>query len=335
MNTTIAKTPSRWILKAQRIATALRPPSPGQVEAERPFWGPHPDPLIAKIEEGFYQVGYHFLTRLYGAMLGVQPRELRKAGELNTPNQEGWGAIARLFEAQPANPTKLVADWRNIIDMLTTKLLPNPLQEAQRWAIRAHLVSRLAEEVFTRPLPELVSEVKNPVDQEALSWASARGLEYLTACEEDTKRKVLHVLMASRMNGDRMGKLHQRLFDKFSEQNRDWRRVVLTESAFAVSNGRLAEKDPEEGWWAEYHAAPNACPACKRLHGRRFRLVKPDAPDKNGDTEVWWGKTNIGRSGNLWNQKERRQRTKAELWWPCIGLHPNCACGWVMRRIKA
>ena len=109
---------------------------------------------------------------------------------------------------------------------------------------------------------------------------------------------------------------------------------ALTETAFAVSNGLLSSVNPAEGWTAEWHAAPNACPFCRNQNMRRFWVVAPDSPTKNGDTQIWVGKTNIGRSASLWSRKLGRERVSSELWWAACPCHPNCACTFVLRRLR-
>ncbi|MNE89563.1 hypothetical protein D3C76_1574810 [compost metagenome] len=61
-------------------------------------------------------------------------------------------------------------------------------------------------------------------------------------------------------------------------------------------------------------------------------MVSPDAPDKDGQTQIWPGKTNVGRSaspmkrvGNVLVPREAH-----ELYWiPAGTAHPHCRGRWV------
>jgi hypothetical protein len=117
----------------------------------------------------------------------------------------------------------------------------------------------------------------------------------------------------------------------FGYLNRDWRRVALTETAMSAASGKLAQVAGMEGWEAIWTGTPNACPFCSRMYGRSFKIVSADKEPKDGDKEVWPGKSNIGRSVSLFT-KDGRKREKGELWWPCIPAHPNCCCSWSIRK---
>ncbi len=318
---------TRWIMKARRMVA--QPPSAGQVEAERRLWGRHPDPVIAQIEEDFFLYGSQGLGLVYRSIT-AETRPFKKA-------EGGWGELARMFSAPAEDPGRLVASWRDLVDYLTAKILPPADQAAavNLWALRSHLYQKVGSSVLELGAADMEREVRtwSPRGRQAVEWTRARGAEYLTDALEATKADVRRTLLACRMAGETTGRLKQKLFERFSDQNRDWRRVAITETAFAVNNSKLATVDPAEGWMAEWRAAANACPFCKAQHGRRFRVVDPDKPDKDGAREIWVGKNNIGRSAHRWSRKEQRARVAAEMWWPALPAHPNCACGLVLVRI--
>lgn len=112
-------------------------------------------------------------------------------------------------------------------------------------------------------------------------------------------------------------KLAQMLFDKFGEQNRDWRRVAITELAMASSDAFLA--GCEEGDQVTVNTVEGSCRYCKQyLEGRTFTVThKAELMGTNYSDEmnyVWVGKTNYGR--------------RVATYIPCIPLHPNCRHMW-------
>lgn len=324
-----------------RARVSLTPPSAQQVEAERPFWGPHPDPVIAAIEAEFYEVGAGFLRGLLSNALGRPVRSLQKAFRQEVPKVAGWGDLADLFRSD-LQPERLMQGWQTVIDRLVGALLPGNTveQAAQALALRAHLMHRAGERVANPgAFPswgQALREAPSPVASAALQWTKVRAAEHMTNLTAEARHSLLSALATSREAGEGSGKLQQRLFDQFSSMNRDWRRVALTETSFAVSNGTLASVDPADGWAAEWHAAPNACPWCHRMNLRRFHVVAPDHPRKDPERDMWVGKSslNIGRSAHRWSRKLQRERTAAEMWIPATPLHPLCACTLVLRRLR-
>jgi hypothetical protein len=75
-----------------------------------------------------------------------------------------------------------------------------------------------------------------------------------------------------------------------------------------------------------------ACPFCRSIDGVIATVVAPDAPDKDGNTQIWVGKDNVGRSA-----APRKRvgdalvpRTADEMWWLPAGLaHPHCRGRWI------
>lgn len=321
------------------LRTPATPPSAKQVESERPFWGPHPDAEIAFIEDGFYNVGAWFLRDLLAHAVGRPVRTLQKSFRADSPKVAGWGDLADLFRSD-LDPERLMAGWQSVIDKLVGALLPGDTatQAAQAMALRAHLLHRAGERVAGRgSFPtwgNALAEAPSRVASQAMQWTKVRAVEHMTALTTEARHALLSCLATSREAGDGAGRLQQRLFDSFSAMNRDWRRVAIQETSLAVSNGTLASVDPAEGWMAEWKAAPNACGWCRRYADQRFRVVAPDAPRKNDQTDMWVGKTsmNVGRSGHRWSRKMGRERTDAEMWIPAVPLHVQCGCTLVLRR---
>lgn len=318
-------------------------PSSAQEQAERPFWGKHWDPGVSAVEEAFYGWGQKYLLGMLSGCLGraVAPRAILKSGLAVNPRApiDGWGQVMELFDGSRP-PTEVYDGWQNIVDRLTGALAPQASSVAagQAMAIRSALMSRIGDKVFNGPkvLPpwEVALADATRLQRETMAWTAARGAEYAVNLTANARHSILTSLVDSRQAQEGPKLLERRLFDKFSALNRDWRRLALTESAMAVQNGLLSSVNPKEGWLAVWHCAPTACPYCLAQRHRRFRVVSADDPAKNGETDIWPGKNNIGRSAHRYSTKQGRFRDRAEMWWPCTPVHPNCACLLTLREAR-
>ena len=116
------------------------------------------------------------------------------------------------------------------------------------------------------------------------------------------------------------------LLDQFADLNRDWRRIAITEAGEAANQGLVATLKPGT-LVKRIEQYRGACPYCKSIDGQVYTVVSPDKPDKDGDTQIWAGKNNYGRSGAARKRTPEGMvdRLPSELWWPVAGLvHPNC-----------
>lgn len=331
----------RQFLKAiAKKAATITPPSAAQVEHERSLWGPSPNPGWTEAEDLLYLHGERFLMTLYAATFGLNPKgiQFKKAlgdGEFKGPI--GWGDLAKLYKAG-GDPEKMVNAWESVLDKLLVQLIPPTTTEqvAGAWAVRTALLGKIGEKAAAGVWPNFESLLPTleRKEQEVLKWQKARGAILVQGITEKARLALRDELSTAAMEHLPASKLQQRLFEKFSVQNRDWRRVVLTETAMGVQNARLASVDPKDGWEAVWSAGPKACPFCKKQHHRRFKVIDPEDQLKySGQNEVWSGKTNFGRSSSLYT-KDGVKRTEAQLWWPTLPAHPNCQCQWTLVRSK-
>ena len=127
-------------------------------------------------------------------------------------------------------------------------------------------------------------------------------------------RKAIKQIVLQAINGRWSAQqLAQVLFDNFSDQNRDWRRVAITELAIASNDAYIAGCEDGDTVWVQ--PVEGSCKHCKTyLEGRSF-IVTSDPKLMGTDHEqemkyVWVGKSNFGRT--------------LATWLPCIPLHPNC-----------
>ena len=107
-----------------------------------------------------------------------------------------------------------------------------------------------------------------------------------------------------------LAQVRGRLFDRFEAWGADFRRIAVTEMAESHAAGRLLGWP--EGAKIRMVVHKDACEDCKRLfdNGKRVFTVRHTPGDEQ--TEMWPGKTNVGR--------------KREDWIPAIPVHPNERC---------
>ena len=124
--------------------------------------------------------------------------------------------------------------------------------------------------------------------------------------------------------------LQTQLFDEFGELNRDWRRIAVTEAGECANQGLISSlKVGAKVRRMERYKG--CCPFCKKINDVVMNVVSPSNPKKNGDTDVWLGKTNIGRSASPRKRTPEGlvDRTPSERWWiPAGTVHPHCRGTW-------
>lgn len=169
-----------------------------------------------------------------------------------------------------------------------------------------------------------------------LDYGSIRAAENIVALTDDARRSLQSVLMdhqLKRASGDESAtaaKLQQTLGDKFADMNRDWRRIAITETGEMANQGFILSQ--QVGAKVKRIERNDACPFCRKIDGRVMTVADPANPNKDGKTEVWYGKTNIGRSSSPNKRTEQglEPRQDHELWWPAAGLqHPHCRGSWL------
>lgn len=153
-----------------------------------------------------------------------------------------------------------------------------------------------------------------PREQEAVKHASLQAGDKITEISERHRTAVRQLVIQAKKERWSAQQLASKLFDKFGEHNRDWRRVAITELAFAHNDAFLA--GCEEGATVIGMGADNACKHCKQyVIGKTFTVTHkvPEAETYNTDMHfVWVGKSNYGR--------------KVAEYRPALPMHPHCRC---------
>lgn len=290
-----------------------------------------------------------------GRFLGGDAGELRKADVPWLRWDEARFEIvrARLESIGPDSFT--LDDWLLLILWLIQRFLPDNVinTEAEWLAVRASLMGKIQANLerdkrVTDPMIETLAtllpntfaavppRILTPTELSILNYGKAHAGENIRRVTEEARHRMALICM-EHVQGGLLGQkegtwayARTRLHDEFATLNRDFRRIAVTEGGEAVNQGYVAAL-PVGQFVKRQEAYRYACHFCQSINGKRFEVVAADAPNKNGQTQVWPGKTNIGRSasprkrvGNLLVEREPH-----EMWWPAAGVqHPHCRGNW-------
>ena len=168
----------------------------------------------------------------------------------------------------------------------------------------------IAKDVDIKILP-LTTQERNAVD-----IAINHAVDKVTEVDERSRSAIKQVVVRAQRERWTAEQLAQELFDLFGDQNRDWRRVAITELSYAMNDAFLA--GCKRGDRIVGIGAGNACKYCKQyVIGKEFTVIE-DVPDrldyKTEMNHVWVGKSNYGR--------------RVGEYMPAIPMHPNCRCRW-------
>lgn len=328
------------------------------------IWNPHESPFIRRLIELFTQRG---LMRLDGFRAEL---EQWLAGEKHRPGavparpdgaMQRWTVgereLVKLYlEALPSGEWTL-DDNMLMVDYLVQRYLPaDDLRTEAEWlATRATLMGRVqasmenltAQQADTvlAALPSTVDEAAQflpltPLQVNVLKYGVARGAENVQKLADDARHRMRTVIV--RHTGEQMlaghgeaprisGSLQTALADEFATLNRDWRRIAVTEAGENANQGYVSSQKPGTKL-KRVEQYRNACAFCRKIDGVVVEVVAADAPNKDGDTQIWPGKTNIGRSaaprkrvGDALIEREPHER-----WWIAAGVqHPHCRGRWL------
>lgn len=325
------------------------------------IWNPHESPYIRRLIELFTQRGLMrldgFRTELEKWVEGERHRSgarpPRPDGAMQRWSQGELELVKLYLETLP--PAEFVLDdWLMLVDYLVMRYLPaTDLRSEAEWlSTRATLMGRvqanmenLSAKQADKVLAALPSSVSAAVGEFGMSRVQRATLDYATAhtaenvqkLSDDARHRIRNVIIRHheqqvlRIEGTPGTSLQSDLLDAFGTLNRDWRRIAVTEAGEAANQGFIATLQPGAKVKRLEHYK-GACAFCRKIDGMEFDVVAPDAPDKDGWTQVWVGKSNVGRSA----APRKRvgpvlvERDPHELWWPAAGTqHPHCRGRWL------
>lgn len=325
------------------------------------LWEQHPSPFVRRLIELFTQRG---LLRFEGFRKEINAYLSgdRHSGAERPPRPDGsmyrWTPgelqMARLYLSSLLPSDWTLEDHMLMVDYLVQRYLPvDDLRPESEWlATRSVLMGRVQAnmpnmtiaqaDVVIGALPLTVRAAHaqfrlNPTQLATLNFAAARAADRVQKVSDDTRYRIRTVVrrhaeqQALREPGVSGSSLQSKLLDEFGVLNRDWRRIAVTEAGEAANQGMVASVAPGHHL-KRVEQYRGACPFCRRIDGRIVEVVAPSEPIKDGEKQVWAGKSNIGRSAS----PNRRiggvlvERDPNERWWvPAGTAHPNCRGRWV------
>lgn len=329
------------------------------------IWSPHESVLVRRLIELFTQRGLDRLAHVQKQVLAWQAGEHHKPGAPMPPNVPGmmsrWNeaemSLVKLYlEALPPEKWTL-DDHAMAVDYVVQRYLPPEelVTEAQWLATKATLMGKVqanlapgqeltpaqADTVLAAlpsTLPATAQQFTlTPEQVSVLTFGSAKAAENVRALADDVRHRMRSAIVQhleqqqTQAPGTPGQSLQSKLVDQFGALNRDWRRIAVTEAGECQTQGYIASLKPgAKVKRVEIYAS--ACGFCKRIHGRIAEVVSPDAPDKDGETQIWVGKNNVGRSASPRKRVGDTlvDRDPEEMYWLPAGLaHPHCRGRWV------
>ena len=329
------------------------------------IWAPHESPFLQTLVEAFTQQGQNTFAAMAGSLEKWLAGGYHVPGVVPFPGagpywpMEKLPDVAAYLASKPPGSLKL-ADLEMLVDYLLQVHLPPSFAatHAEWLTARSAIMGKL--EAFVpgatlaqadnalAAMPNTVAQTVaafsfTSLQQAVLEYGAARCAESIVALSDSTRHRMKAVILADA--AERLGaspreavavpgsSLQTKLFDSFGDLNRDWRRIAITEAGEIKNQGFLSNMAPGSRLKRVEHYR-GACAFCSRIDGKVFDLVDPNAPNKDGKTQVWVGKTNLGRSASMRKKfmGSLVHREESELWWPAAGLqHPHCRGSWVLQ----
>jgi hypothetical protein len=331
----------------------------GGAAPEDSIWALHENEfLTAHVEDVTRQlqaIAERIQDAMARALLGEPIGELAKAEGpapwLRWDEQKFEETRAYLEGKDPATYT--LEDWLLLSEFIVNRYCPTGTiaNVAQYLTMRATLLGKIqaaavnlkATPAQMEALVELVpttfakvpDRVLAPTERATIRIAKERAGESIALAIDSARHRMKGVIIEhvqAQVLGQREGTaahLRTRLFDSFGTLNRDFRRIAVTEAGECCNQGFVAASLGRRVRRVE--AYRGACEFCRGISGKVFNVVPANAPVKDGQKDVWEGKTNVGRSAS----PRRRvagalvERSENERWWPAAGVqHPQCRGSW-------
>lgn len=326
------------------------------------IWSPHESPMIQDLVEQFSAYGVEKIAAMRDELMQWLSGAKYVAGVVPKPGIPlfyPW-ASTQIKDTEAYLASRPVAewkaeDWTALVDLLVQKHLPVDVlsSSAEELAVKSQALGAVQAAHGEIPvaaaaamLPKLASTVSDFAKHAqlhewqvgVLEYAKARGAENIVALTNGARGALKRVILDHQQAvflGDKGATAHTlqtKLFDAFGTMNRDWRRIAVSEAGENLNQGVLAALKPgTKVRRSEVYAS--ACAFCKKMDGKVVTVVPPDAPEKDGDSEVWVGKTNLGRSASPRKRVGGMlvERLPSERYWLAAGIfHPHCRGRWIV-----
>lgn len=328
------------------------------------LWLPMDSPYLADLVEAFTQAGQTHIQSFKSALSywlasHGQPHQKSPAPDLFAPpvpvhwtqvERDAWLAYLK------AKPRYLWApeDWSMLVEWLLQEYWsPQWASSMADWlAVKSTLLGQIEAGLAANPPSAAVAAAMasfipasldaavelglpaSAVTRAMVDFARARCATLIVGIGEKMRSGIRDIVMDHQRAvalGGKLDGLEKRLFDRYSTANRDWRRIAVTEVSENAAQGVVAASQPGDRL-KRVEQYKGVCAWCAKINGRIVTVVSASKEPKDGENEIWPGKTNIGRSsaprklvgGRLYD------REPDEMWWIAAGAqHPNCRGRWL------
>lgn len=162
-------------------------------------------------------------------------------------------------------------------------------------------------------------------DIDRLEFARDNVGNYISSVGAEVVKKIKEVYYQAVTGKKDKGVISQELFDRFGDLNRNYERIVKTESnnitnRELIREGLRGAAEGEPVYFKRYEGSANICLFCRDANGVIARWSdKPMDNDQCDDgiasVWIWDGKSNFGRKGS-------------QIWYAAESFHPNCQGIW-------
>lgn len=332
----------------------------GDSHDEDGIWKPHESPLLKRLIELFTQRGLDRLSSIKKEIEGWALGQRHVPTLAPVPQPPGlmhrWtatemGAVRLYLESVP--PAQwTIEDHMLAVDMIVQHYMPADMlhSEAEWLATRASLMGKVQANMDKAPTPKQADAILaampstaagaaqqftlTPAQKSMLEFSAARTAENVRALTDDVRHRmrstVMQHLELQATQGPKGSDLRTKLLDQFGTLNRDWRRIAVTEAGEAQLQGLVASL-PVGTRVRRIERYTNACAFCRAIDGKEATVVPADKANKDGNSEIWVGKNNVGRSASPRKRVGDTlvPRDPSEMWHLPAGLaHPHCRGRW-------
>lgn len=314
-------------------------PNPSIADLENFYYESLAVPLWNSMLDLYNVLGLEFpdieeLTTLETPIKKSFTDELKKSTNKDKPRRPKKVRFRYRPDGKPFT-SKQMQEMENILKRYHVK----PKQFAEELAVRSTVIGRFINEsedldrgtihLLAQSLPVNLEQAKKPFtltgrdtetkypqlplqpqEVQAVEWATQFGGEHIQTEQQKIISGVKNLVAQARRERWEPRDLERKLFEKFGEYNRDWRRIALTELAEATNNGYLSGL--EDGQAVIGQSAVDQCDACLKLVNNKVYTFRNQPGDPN--RELWVGKSNVGR--------------KKRDWTAAVIMHPHCRCRW-------
>jgi len=331
---------------------------------EHDIWAPFDSPYLADLVEAFTHNGQAHIQSFKDALswwlaAHGQPQQKNALPALLMPDVpvhwtpmelHAWSAY---FHAKPRY-LWLPEDWSMLVEwLLQSYWSPQWASSMADWvATKSTLLGQIEAGLAANPPPSQVAallasnlpvslpviiELGLPVSkitEAMIQFAKERCAQAIVDVGENMRSGIKAIVLEHQqavMLGGKIENLESKLFDKYANANRDWRRIAVTEVSENAAQGVVAASAPGAKL-KRIEQYKGVCAWCYKINGVVVTVVDPAKPNKNGETEIWPGKTNIGRSSAPKKRVDGRlyDREPDEMWWIASGAqHPHCRGRWL------